>query len=85
MIDIKNITGNITGIHYRQITTGKSFIDIAARFAHEPGTTILMSGGDLDCSRYHILGIRPWLTFSGKNDLMTIVTDKEKIFDITCF
>ncbi len=78
MIDIERVTGNLTDIQYKKIKTGKNMMDIAASFAHEPGTTLLMSGGDLDCSRYHILGIRPWLTFSGKGELMTIITGSEK-------
>ena len=75
MIDIKKLTGNLTGILCKKINTCEDFIDTATRFAHEPGTTLLMSGGDLDCSRYHILGIRPWFTFSGKGDLFTIKND----------
>ncbi|NLA74404.1 MAG: aminodeoxychorismate synthase component I [Deltaproteobacteria bacterium] len=78
MADIEKITGNLTGINSKKINTGRPIMDIAANFAHEPGTTLLMSGGDLDCARYHILGIRPWLTFSGKGILMTLVTEKEK-------
>ena len=77
MIDIERLTENLTGIRYKKFNTDESFIDIATRFAHEPGTTVLMSGGNLDCSRYHILGIRPWLTFSGKRDLITICNDHE--------
>ena len=48
---------------------------MAARFAHEPGTVVLLSGGDLDCARYHILGIHPWLTLSGRPGETTLVID----------
>jgi len=72
MNEITEMTGIITGIKYKKIKINSQFIDIAARFSHEPGTTVLMSGGDLDCSRYHILAIRPWLFFSGSGDLMNI-------------
>jgi len=34
----------------------------AARFSHLPGTVMLLSGGNLDASQYHILGILPWLS-----------------------
>ena len=77
MKEIEQLTGKLTDIQFKKVRIGKQFIDIAARFAREPGTTVLMSGGDLDCSRHHILGIRPWLTFSGKNNLMTISNDHE--------
>ncbi|MBW1840413.1 MAG: aminodeoxychorismate synthase component I, partial [Deltaproteobacteria bacterium] len=47
-------------------------LDFSARFAAMPGTVVLMSGGDLDCARYHILGAKPWLTFSGSGSDMTV-------------
>ncbi len=50
------------------VTVHRDFIDLpepfeqfAARFSHRPGTVVLLSGTDLDCSRYHFLGIDPWL------------------------
>ncbi|MBU4185539.1 MAG: aminodeoxychorismate synthase component I [Proteobacteria bacterium] len=70
MDEIKKITGEIDGIHTENIELGESFLDFASRFASMPGTVILMSGGDNDCSRYHILGAKPWLTFAGRiNDM----------------
>ena len=39
---------------------------LAARFAAEPGTVLLLSGGELDCARHHILGLRPWLELLGE-------------------
>ncbi|MFW5774941.1 MAG: aminodeoxychorismate synthase component I [Chitinivibrionales bacterium] len=39
-----------------------SFLDIASRCAHLPGTVVLASGGSDDCARYNILGIKPWLS-----------------------
>ena len=44
------------------------FMNVAGRFAHLPGTVILMSGGDLDCARYHILAVYPWLCYRGKGN-----------------
>ena len=78
MINIEQMTGKITGILYKRIKPVESFIDTASRFANEAGTTLLMSGGDLDCSRYHILGIRPYLTFSCRDNLITIETGQRK-------
>jgi para-aminobenzoate synthetase component 1 len=72
MDKIIDITGKITGIKTRIIELDEPFIDIASRFSSEPGTTVLLSGGDLDCSRYNILAIRPWLVFSGKGNRMSI-------------
>jgi len=72
MKKIQQIAGKITGIHSQPLELQESFIDMAARFADEPGTVVLMSGGELDCARYHILGLWPWLSFKGKNRAMSI-------------
>jgi para-aminobenzoate synthetase component I len=65
MIDILEITGHPPDVQIEKIDIMEPFIDLAAGFSHMPGTVLLMSGGDLDCSRYHILGIKPWLSFTG--------------------
>jgi len=67
-----HISSKITGIHIEPIRLKEPFIDFAARFASSPGTVILMSGGNLDCARYHVLGVKPWLIFSGRNNDMKI-------------
>ncbi|GBC63204.1 aminodeoxychorismate synthase, component I [Desulfonema ishimotonii] len=70
--EIKQHIGNIIGVHSEILHTDTPFPDLAGRFAHLPGTVLLMSGGDLDCTRHHILGINPWLTFSGRGRQMRI-------------
>jgi para-aminobenzoate synthetase component 1 len=52
----------LSGVRVESYCLDEPFVDLAARFAHLPGTVLLLSGGDLDCSRYHLLGIWPWLT-----------------------
>ena len=79
MLDIREITGEITGVHCEDIDIGDSFMDLAARFAPMPGTVILLSGGDLDCARYHILAAKPWLSFSGLGQRMIIKAGDEEI------
>lgn len=68
-------TGTIKNIYTEEIELKESFIDFASRFAEEKGTVCLLSGGDLDCSRYHILAVKPWLTFSGENNNLKIETE----------
>ncbi len=75
MNEIKKIAGTLSGIHTERIVLREPFIDFAARFAPRPGTVILMSGGNLDCARYHILGAKPWLTFSGRRHNTYIATE----------
>ena len=49
-------------IHSAQLELSEPFIDVVSRFADEPGTIALLSGGTFDSARYHILGLRPWLS-----------------------
>jgi len=49
-------------VHSAQLEMTQPFIDMVGRFADEPGTIALLSGGTLDSARYHILGLRPWLS-----------------------
>lgn len=61
-ITLKEITGRITGIHEEAFSPSLSWMDVSARFADKPGTVLLMSGGELDCARYHFLAVHPWLS-----------------------
>jgi para-aminobenzoate synthetase component 1 len=79
MNEIREIAGEIKGIHHEKLDAGDSFADFASKFAGIPGTVVLMSGGELDCARYHILGARPWLTFSGRGHQMTITSGDKTI------
>ena len=66
----------MTGVYTESLSIKETFIDISAYFAHMPGTVLLMSGGDLDSSRYNILGLKPWLTYKGKGSEQTVTTAK---------
>ena len=79
MEKIKKIAGHITAIHTQPLSLSEPFIDFSARFASMPGTTVLMSGGDLDSARYHILGAKPWLVISGRDDDMTITVENHSV------
>jgi len=78
---LEEIAGSITGIFKKKITLNEPFIDFSARFAAVPGTVVLLSGGDLDCSRYHILGAKPWLSFRGRGRSMSI-TGQDKTVEL---
>jgi para-aminobenzoate synthetase component 1 len=69
---IREVAGEITGIHTERLDTKNTFNDLASRFAGIPGTVLLMSGGETDCAGHHILCARPWLSFSGFGRNMTI-------------
>lgn len=57
-----------------ELQSDLTFLEIAAQFAHLEGTVILASGGELDCARYNILGVHPWLTFKSSLTHATIDT-----------
>jgi para-aminobenzoate synthetase component 1 len=75
MKNIHKLAHSITGVHTETIRLQDAFIDVAARFASMHGTVILMSGGDLDTSRYHILAAKPWLCLKSYKDDITITLD----------
>ncbi len=72
MDKIKKIIGQITGIYTENISLNQDFLSFAARFTHNPGTVILMSGGNLDSARYHIIAAKPWLSFKCFRDAISI-------------
>ena len=46
---------------------------------HLPGTVALISGGTLDCARYNILGIHPWLTLNAGATDTTLKWDDQSM------
>ncbi len=75
MESIKRKIGAITGVCVETICLSETFEQAAARFAHLPGTVVLLSGTDLDCARYHILGALPWLEMTARGTRLTIRVD----------
>jgi para-aminobenzoate synthetase component 1 len=78
MDEIKKAAGHIAGIYTEPVSLSEPFMDFSARFASMPGTTVLMSGGDLDSARHHILGAKPWLVFSGRGRNMTLTVENQR-------
>ncbi|MDY6903272.1 MAG: aminodeoxychorismate synthase component I [Thermodesulfobacteriota bacterium] len=64
-------------IYTTELSLSEPFMDLAARFAGLPGTVSLMSGGDLDCAQYHILGVAPWFVLTTKDRRITLTRDKD--------
>ncbi|MDX9788641.1 MAG: aminodeoxychorismate synthase component I [Desulfobacterales bacterium] len=62
MVKLDALADRIINVHVTPFTHKEPFMDLAARYAGMPGTVVLMSGTDLDCARYHLLGVDPWLT-----------------------
>ena len=72
MQTLKQWAGTITGIYREELILDEPFESLAARFADETGTVVLLSGGDLDCARHHLLGLWPWLSLRGKGRSMQV-------------
>ena len=62
---IKNLP-KIKELYITEITTSINLLDIAETFSKEHGTTLYLSGTNLDCARFNILGIYPWLEIRTK-------------------
>jgi para-aminobenzoate synthetase component 1 len=77
--DLRKIAGQIRNIHLEEIDLGSSFQDFSSRFASIPGTVVLLSGGELDCAQYHVLGTRPWLSFLGRGRHMVLTVGEQVI------
>ena len=73
----------VIGVHSEALTLNAPFMDVVRRFAHLPGTVALMSGGELDCARHHILGVYPWLSLSGHRT-QTTLTDGGHRVELEC-
>jgi len=79
MDKIKTLAGSLGGIHIEKIVLSEPFIDFSARFSSMPGTVVLLSGGELDCARHHILAAKPWLSFVGRGRDMAISIGDQNI------
>lgn len=68
------ILPRITDVVIRGFNFDQPFEHAAGRFSRQEGTVVLLSGSDLDCARYHILAVDPWLTLkgTGKTSCVTI-------------
>ncbi len=71
----------LKGIHREALDPAFSFDQAAGAFASDPGTVLLMSGGDTDASRYHILSAAPWLELKCRQENITLhAQDRETVF-----
>ena len=69
----------VSGVYSERLELHEPFVDVTRRFAALPGTVALLSGGDLDCARHHILGVYPWLWLSGERTRTTLRQDERRL------
>ncbi len=63
---VRSLCGQITDLRTAPLDPRTDMPGLAARFARLDGTVLLLSGGESDCARYHILGALPWMTLRAK-------------------
>jgi para-aminobenzoate synthetase component 1 len=86
MDNLPEIPVELIGLYTTEIELPGSFLQTAEKFSGMPGTVILMSGGTLDCARYHILAANPWLSLRGYGRNMRIKTNGQDVrFDADPF
>lgn len=71
--DFSSHTGAIQRIHTERFSLQTPFMEIAEKFADLEGTVVLMSGGGMDCARYHILAVHPWLTIQSQGSTNRVI------------
>jgi len=71
----------VTDVHREPLRLDEPFEDVVRRFAHLPGTVALLSGGEQDSARHHVLGVDPWLTLRGHRTGTTI-TDGDRTTEL---
>ena len=59
-------------VHMESIVLDRSFEQMAASFARDSGTVLLLSGSTLDSARYNILAVKPWLELVSKHKSVSI-------------
>ncbi|MFO7559739.1 MAG: aminodeoxychorismate synthase component I [Desulfobacterales bacterium] len=79
MDENRKIDVELIGVHTEEIELPGPFLQTAEKFSGMPGTVLLMSGGRLDCARYHILAANPWLSFTGYGRNIRIVTSGQDL------
>ncbi len=77
--DIAALKGVVAGVHTEFLGPGIDMPALAERFAPTEGTVLLLSGGDVDCARHHILGVWPWLTLSGRPGETVLTIDRRRV------
>jgi len=62
----------VKAVYQETIELDRSFEQVAASFADDAGTVLLLSGSGLDCSQYHILAVKPWLEVVSRQGRVSI-------------
>jgi len=73
----------ITDVVIRGLNFDLPFEHAAARFSQQEGTVVLLSGSNLDCARYHILAVDPWLTMKATGNSICLKV-KDSTGDFVC-
>ncbi|SMC79266.1 para-aminobenzoate synthetase component 1 [Desulfocicer vacuolatum DSM 3385] len=67
----------ISSLERDTLSLAVSLESFATPLAARPGTVVLLSGGTMDCARYHILAAEPWLTLMCHGTQVEVTVSKE--------
>ncbi|MBN2717720.1 MAG: aminodeoxychorismate synthase component I [Deltaproteobacteria bacterium] len=77
------LPSQIRRVHTVSVHLPADFLDVVRPFSQLPGTVALLSGGNMDCAQYHILGVFPLLTLSTRQQTATFECAGKR-HDISC-
>jgi para-aminobenzoate synthetase component 1 len=71
--EIDRIAASFKGVEITPLDLDRDFPAAAAPLAELAGTVVLLSGGELDCARHHLLATLPWLQLRGRGQRITAI------------
>ncbi len=75
--EVREAFGIISKVHVESIEIDEPFIDFSSRFSSNEGSVLLMSGGNSDCARFHILAVNPWLSIKSYKESIKVSIDNK--------
>ncbi len=84
MMDFIYNLPRIEKIHREEIYLNQPFEIFASKFADIPGTIVLLSGTDLDCAKYNILALKPWLKLKSKGENLFVKYKNDENLSFKC-
>ncbi len=83
---LKTRIGGISAVAREKLPDVPSVLDTADAFSGQEGTVALMSGGEADSARYHILAVSPWLSVKSYGTRVQVFLGAEpRIFEADPF
>jgi para-aminobenzoate synthetase component 1 len=76
--ELEAVAASFEGVVKRPFHLPADLQTAATPLAPQTGTVVLLSGGNLDCARYHLLAAAPWLQLRGRGRAVTAILGKTR-------